>query len=187
MRYYLRHEGGVDAVGPYTVEEILKYLQRGEWDVHSYATTDIGEPFQDVLNSRSSDWIRIGQIPGVDTAVEAPSASVTQQSYDVPSRERIWAPLIAWSIALLIPFLMFPLSISGFFLFPLGLKELSNLSATDDLVILLGWSIYILLNALLLIFHKKELYYTIYVVLCLLLLCNAYGCARMNPTMSDLR
>ena len=99
-------------------------------------------------------------------------------------RWKLW--LIAWATALVAAGAPNPGLILYVWLFPLGLmKAIGWEQSGKDNDYILGWLPYIALTIAAMYSRPRVLYFTIYVVLCILLLLNVVGCQQMND-LSDL-
>lgn len=88
--------------------------------------------------------------------------------------------LIAWVFGLISAGFPNPGLILYVWFFPLGLLEIAGKQSTGhDSEYLVGWIFYILITASALTSRPRVLYYTLFGVLCILLLLNAAGCQHM--------
>lgn len=63
MQYYIQRYGRVE--GPLSVGEINSKMASGLVDLHWLATSDLGEPLENILKAPERDWFPITEIPGV--------------------------------------------------------------------------------------------------------------------------
>lgn len=100
-------------------------------------------------------------------------------------RWKLW--LIAWSVGLVAAGFPNPALIFYFWLFPIGLLKVIGWQDTGyDSGYFVGWLVYIPLSVLALIARPRLLYFTLYLILCFLLLLNIVGCQQMNAQMKDM-
>ena len=100
-------------------------------------------------------------------------------------RWKLW--LIAWGTALVVAGLPRPTLILYAWLFPWGLMEAVGWKRSGyDADYIVGWLPYIALTIAALCSRRRVLYFTFYVVLCILLILNVVGCQQMDLNFGDL-
>jgi hypothetical protein len=72
-------------------------------------------------------------------------------------------------------------------MFPAGLREISSDFLSENVALVGGWAIYLFMTGSLLMLRKRSIFYSIYAVLCCLLILNSIGCNAMNEGLTDIR
>ena len=97
-------------------------------------------------------------------------------------RWKLW--LLAWGLTVLAIGVPYPGLILWFWMFPFGLTEAMGWKRSGDYI--LGWLLYIALTIAALYTRRSFLYFTLYVILCILLLLNVFGCHKIALGLKDL-
>ncbi len=96
-------------------------------------------------------------------------------------RRKLW--LIAWVVGLIAAGFPNPALIAVIWCFPLGLMNVVRWDGYADDYLIVGWLFYGALTVVALMSRPRVLYFTLYIILCILLLLNIVGCHQMNALM----
>lgn len=102
---------------------------------------------------------------------------------EIPFSRRWKLLLIAWGIGLVASGFPNPDSISIIWFFPLGLIKVVGWEGGHPNDFIVGWVLYLALTVVALVSRPRVLYFTFYIILCILLLLNIAGCHQIIAQM----